>query len=89
MAKTRHIHQRMNQRGITQRMLDIVCDFGVECGDKQILDKGNIDLLIRHMDKLRSEFMRLRDKGGLVVVEDGEAQITAYRVGSYDRKHLV
>ncbi len=88
MAKTRHIHQRMNQRGITQRMVEIVSDFGVEDGDKQILDKGNLDLLIKSMDKLRSEFLRLRDKGGLVVVESGDTQITAYRVDSYSRNHF-
>ena len=88
MAKTRHIHKRMNQRGITQRMLDIVSDFGVDDGDKQILDKGNLDLLIKTMDKLRSDFMRIRDKGGLVVVESGGTQITAYRVDSYNRNHF-
>jgi len=78
----------MNQRGITQRMLDIVSDFGVDDGDKQILDKGNLDLLIKTMDKLRSDFMRIRDKGGLVVVESGDTQITAYRVDSYNRNHF-
>lgn len=86
MAKTRHMHQRMNQRGITQRMLQIVRDFGVCFGDKQILDRSNIDLLMNEIDQLRKDLLKVRDKGGLVVVEENGFDITAYRVDSYRRE---
>ena len=85
MARTRHLHQRMNQRGITERMLQIVRDFGVPNGDKQVLDKGHIDLLVQKMDQLRKDLLKVRDKGGLVLVEDAGCDITAYRVDSFRR----
>ena len=85
MARTRHMHQRMSQRGITERMLQVVRGFGVTLGDKQILDCNNIDLLMRELDKLRKDLLKVRDKGGLVLVEDGGNDITSYRVDSYRR----
>jgi len=32
MAKTRHIHKRMSQRGVTDRMLKMVSDYGISKG---------------------------------------------------------
>lgn len=43
MAKTRHIHQRMSQRAIHQNMLDMVKIFGVNHGEKTILNKKGIE----------------------------------------------
>jgi hypothetical protein len=78
----------MNQRGITQRMIDIVSQLGISKGDKKILDKNNIDELINRMDVFRKDLLKLRDKGGLVVVEANDALITAYRVDSYNRSKV-
>ena len=89
MAKTRHMHQRMSQRGITDRMLEVVSDFGVTQGDKQILDRKNIDALMKRMDIFRKDLLKIRDKGGLVVVEVNDVYITAYNIDSFDRRSLV
>ena len=89
MAKTRHMHQRMSQRGITDRMLEVVSDFGVTQGDKQILDRKNIDALMKRMDKFRKDLLKIRDKGGLIVVEVNDVYITAYNIDSFDRRSLV
>lgn len=86
MAKTRHMHKRMSQRGITQRMVSLISEFGVTIDDKQILDRKNIDELLKGMDDLRKDLLKLRDKGGLVVVEANDTLITTYRVNSYNRK---
>ncbi len=86
MAKTRHIHQRMGQRGITQRMVDIVMGYGVFIDDKCVLDRCNIDELIKGMDRLRGDLLKIRDKGGVVVVEDGGAEITTYNYNSFNRR---
>ncbi len=86
MAKTRHIHKRMGQRAITEVMLDIVSEHGMLVGDKRVLDCKNIDAIIESMDQIRKKLLNVRDKGGLVVVEDQGVQITAYRLGSFDRK---
>ena len=86
MAKTRHIHKRMGQRAINQGMLDIVSEHGMLVGDKCVLDCKNIDAIIQSMDRMRKKLLTVRDKGGLVVVEDQGVQITAYRLDSFDRK---
>jgi len=85
VAKTRHIHQRMSQRGVTERMLEIVTEFGMVQGDKVVLDKKNIDALLIGMEKLKKDFIKVRDKGGLVVVEANDKLITTYNVDSFDR----
>jgi len=80
------MHQRMSQRGITERMVEIVSDFGISQGDKCILDKKNIDALLKKMDRFRKDIVKVRDKGGLIVVEADDVHITAYNVDSYDRR---
>lgn len=85
MAKTRHMHKRMNQRGVTQHMVNLVRQFGVNINDKQILDRQNIDALLHGINVLHKDLLKLRDKGGLVVVEANDTLITTYRVDSYHR----
>jgi len=83
MAKTRHMHKRMGQRGINGRIVDIVSTYGELIGDRVILDIRNIDELLRHMDKVKKDLLRVRDKGGVVIVEDNGSQITTYNLNSY------
>jgi hypothetical protein len=86
MAKTRHIHQRMNQRAISQQMLAIVKMFGVDNGDKTYLNKKGIDAVISEMDSLAKQMQKMKSRGGVVLVESGGVEITAYALDSYDRK---
>ena len=86
MAKTRHIHQRMNQRAISQQMLEIVKMFGVDDGDKTYLSKKGIDAALNEMNNLSKQMQKMRNRGGLVLVESGDVEITAYSLDSYDRK---
>ncbi|MGO2136104.1 MAG: hypothetical protein ACTH3S_11820 [Marinobacter sp.] len=86
MAKTRHIHKRMSQRGINSRLVDLVTQFGVDHGDKCILTRKNTEALIGAVDTLRSQLIEVQSKGGLVVVEQGDYQITVYSLDSYSRK---
>lgn len=83
MSKTRHMHRRMGQRGINGRIVEIVSAHGELVGDKVILDMKNIDELLRDMDRLRKDLLRVRDKGGVAVVEDNGSQITTYNLNSY------
>lgn len=88
MSKTRHLHKRMGQRGITQCMIDLVCSYGIKRGDKKSLDRNNINELLQNVDKFRKKLVNLRDKGGLVVVEVDDALITAYHIDSSKWKQL-
>lgn len=86
MARTRHLHQRMGQRGVKGRLVDVVSQYGTKKGDRIVLDRKNIDELLKGLDRLRKDLTEIKDKGGLVVIEDNGRQITVYRVNSFDRK---
>jgi len=86
VAKTRHIHKRMSQRGINSRLVDLVSQFGIDHGDKVILSRKNAEALIGAVDNLKSQLIEIQSKGGLVVVEHGDYQITVYQLDSYSRK---
>jgi len=85
MAKTRHIQQRMNQRGIKSEMLDIVQQFGMWQGDKCILNRKACNDVLSELDKIRRDVIKMKEKGGLVLVHDDGADITTYALESYKR----
>jgi hypothetical protein len=74
MHKTRHFQQRMSQRGINQDMVDLVLSYGETEGDKVILSRK---ASARLMEAART-LAKILDKGGLVVVAAGDAQLTTY-----------
>jgi len=85
MAHTRHIHKRMSQRGISASLVDLVSQFGMPDGDKLILDRKNTEALLKHMDAMKRNLLEIHKKGGVVVVEQNDAQITTYALDSYTR----
>ena len=74
MHKTRHFQQSMSQRGINQDMVDLVLSYGETDGDKVILSRK---ASARLMEAART-LAKILDKGGLVVVASGDAQLTTY-----------
>ena len=89
MAKTRHIHQRMNQRGVTQQMLEIVKQFGIDSGDKVILNRKGIDIAISALNAICKDMQKMRSKGGVVLVEEDGVEITTYALDSYSRNKSI
>jgi len=85
MAKTRHIQQRMSQRGIKDEMLELVGQFGSWNGDKCILNKKACSAALQELDSMRKQLIHLKEKGGLVLVHENGSDITAYRLDSYTR----
>ncbi len=85
MAKTRHIHQRINQRGIQQGMLDLVKQFGVENGDKTILNQKALKVAIAECKKIEKLMQKMESRGGLVLVEVDGVELTTYPLNSYKR----
>ncbi|BDY07062.1 hypothetical protein F0521_41030 [Ferrimonas sp. YFM] len=86
MAKTRHIQQRMSQRGIKQSTLDLVERFGIWSGDKQILNRKACEAALRELDHVRHELIKAQERGGYVLVEAAGQKITTYALNSYSRK---
>lgn len=78
MHRTIHAGQRMTQRGITGVMVDLALEWGELQGDKCVLDKS---VALERLERLKQEqraLLRVIDKGGLVVVTEGESIITTY-----------
>jgi hypothetical protein len=86
MAKTRHIQQRMSQRGIKQSTLDLVGRFGVWAGDKQILNRKACKAALKELNRVRKQLIKAQERGGYVLVEAGGQEITAYALNSYSNK---
>jgi hypothetical protein len=76
---TRHMQDRMNQRGIPGQLVSLTLEYGEWQGDKCQLSRKALRRLIANVDGLRSTLVRAIDKGGLTVVEADGALITAYR----------
>ena len=82
MQPTRHIKQRMSQRGISKEMVNLVIARGVIQGDKYVVGRKEALQLIRELDNERRVLTKILDKGGVEVVTDGDALITAYNRNS-------
>ena len=78
MHETLHINQRVRQRGITKKMIDLTLEYGKLKGDKIRLGTRKIQELLRTKVGLKSELLKIMDKGGLIVVFSGATLITAY-----------
>ena len=85
MITTNHILARMSQRGISKKLIDLVYEYGKGKGDQLILNKKTTQKVIQEIDSLRKELLRIMDKGGVTVVLDNDALITAYNTDSYKR----
>lgn len=82
MQPTRHIKQRMSQRGISKEMVNLVIAHGVIQGDKYVVGRKEALQLIRELDNERRVLTKILDKGGVEVVTEGDALITAYNRNS-------
>ena len=78
MCKTRHIQQRMSQRGIQQAMVDLVLNFGKTQGNKVILNRSGIDKVLLEIENIKQNALKARKKGGLVVVDIDGSLVTTY-----------
>ena len=78
MFETHHINQRVRQRGITKRMIELTLEFGEVQADKIRLGTRRIKKLLRTHKDLKKDLLKILDKGGLVVVVSGAVLITAY-----------
>ena len=78
MHETRHLNQRIRQRGITKKMIELTLEYGIVKADKVKLGRRRIQALLRTKAELKPQLLKLMDKGGLVVVVCDATLITAY-----------
>ena len=84
--KTKHIRTRCQQRGIKERDLDLIAQFGTKTRDGLILTRKDISEVERETKRLVCRLSRLQD---VFVAKDGETLITAYRAGRRQRRSQV
>lgn len=85
MQISQHADVRMNQRGISRRLVDFALRHGRVEGDKHILDRNESRRLIDALEEELRLAKRVLDKGGVTVVEGEDTVITAYNLNS--RRH--
>lgn len=78
MYETLHINQRVRQRGITNRMIELTLEYGIVKADKVKLGTKRIKKLLRTHKDIKSDLLKILDKGGMIVVASGSTLITAY-----------
>jgi hypothetical protein len=83
MQKTAHSDIRMNQRGITAEMIDLVMDYGEPEGDKVTLSAKACRKTIEALKQTQKKLEHAIKKGGLTVVTCGDTVITTYRANSF------
>jgi hypothetical protein len=86
MHISQHADQRMNQRGISRRLVDFTLRHGRVDGDKHILDRNESRRLIDALEEELRLAKRVLDKGGVTVVEGDDTLITAYNVSTPARR---
>ena len=84
MNKTRHIQQRMSQRGVTSEMLEMIERFGIVNGDKITLDRKDCQELSRFFALCKKVTDKMAEKGGYTLIASAEALITVYRLNSFN-----
>lgn len=87
MSKTQHIQARMSHRGITEDMVDLALEYGIESGDKVILNRKGLGRLIDTCRATQKTAEKMMKKGGIIVVESGGDLVTTYNLNSYKRRH--
>lgn len=81
MQISRHADQRMNQRGITRRLVEFTLKHGRIEGDRHVLDRKESRRVIEALTEELRLARRIMDKGGVVVVEgESDTVITTYNV---------
>lgn len=78
MRQTQHLKQRMAQRGISRRMVDLVLTYGTLEQDKYVLNQRDVQRVVADMQDALRDLKKILDKGGVTVVATDNSLITTY-----------
>ncbi|APE96587.1 DUF4258 domain-containing protein [Pseudomonas putida] len=78
MHATHHCKARQAQRGIPLKMIDYVLAHGTVDQDKFIIGTKEAKQRLADLEREKRLLMKIQDKGGVVVVAEGDALITTY-----------
>ena len=78
MNLTKHMTQRMNQRGINKIMVEAALDFGTPHNDRYSLGRKEAQAAIAQLQGMLKVLTKVADKGGITVVIENGTYITAW-----------
>ncbi|MBV7488035.1 DUF4258 domain-containing protein [Pseudomonas sp. PDM30] len=78
MHTTHHCKARQSQRGIPLKLIDYVLSHGSLEKDKFVLGLKEAKQRLADLEREKRLLMKIADKGGVVVVAEGETLITTY-----------
>ncbi len=82
MHSTHHVQERMAKRGISRDMVNYVLTNGKPDRDKIIMGKKEALRILEALQEEQRLLKKILDKGGVVVVADGDTVITTYNCQS-------
>lgn len=82
MHATHHCKARRAHRGIPLNIVDYVLTHGSQSRDKVVFGDREAKQRLAELDEERRLLMKIKDKGGVVVVANGETVITTYNLTS-------
>ena len=85
MCRTRHMQQRMSQRGITSKIVKMAGMLGICNSDRITLTGKNSEFLSNVPAKFKRTLGKMTQKDGCTVVNRRRSLITAFRVDSFNR----
>jgi hypothetical protein len=84
MHTTHHCKVRQSQRGITPSMVDYVLMHGTNWAqDKIVLGKKEAHKRLAELEAEKRLLLKIADKGGVVVIQEGDALITTYNYSGH------
>lgn len=87
MHISHHAGVRMNQRGISRRLIEFALRHGRVVGDRHVVDRNESRRIIEALEEELRLAKRVLDKGGIAVVDGGDTVVTAYNVLPYRVRH--
>ena len=85
LKQTKHMRQRMSQRGVTREMVDLVIEYGETDQDKHVMGRRHALHRLELINQEPRVLKKILDKDGVVVVAEGNALITTYNRDQDDR----
>ena len=83
---SQHFEQRAQQRGLRGKDMEVICRVGEEFGDGYYMSGRAVSERIR---KLKAEIQQLERLRGVVVIEQEDTYITAYRADKKRSKRIM
>ena len=83
---TTHVQARCQQRGVKERDLDLIVQYGTETPNGLILTRKDIAEVEREVKRLMNRLSRLQD---VFVATDGKTMKTTYRATRRQRRFQV